>query len=175
MKKLYRSEKDSLIAGVIGGIGEYFDIDPTVLRLGFIVLVLLTGIFPGIIAYILAYFIIPDEPKDLSTFKNEPSVVSPKPAPKTEPEPEKENEVEENETLSELKKPDWTLGSHKSIVDSQSRRSTEIGSPTKASGQKEETETKTLEKKVEELETETPPIESLMDEKYASLDDVIEG
>ncbi|MFW6149127.1 MAG: PspC domain-containing protein [Atribacterota bacterium] len=60
MKKLYRSRKDSKIAGVCGGIAEYFDVDPTIIRL----LALLTIFFGGggIIAYIIAWIIIPLEP-----------------------------------------------------------------------------------------------------------------
>lgn len=58
MKKLYLSD-DKKISGVCGGIGEYFDIDPTLIRLGVIVLTLMTGILPGIFGYILAVIIIP--------------------------------------------------------------------------------------------------------------------
>ena len=53
-KKLYRSGKNKILAGVIGGIGEYFDVDPVILRLGFVASVILTGVFPGVIFYILA-------------------------------------------------------------------------------------------------------------------------
>jgi phage shock protein C len=63
-KKLYKSAKDSMILGVVGGIGEYFDVDPTILRLAFVVITLITGVFPCVVAYILAYFIIPNKPKD---------------------------------------------------------------------------------------------------------------
>lgn len=58
-KKLYRSEKNKVLAGVLGGLGEYLGIDPTVLRLIYLLLTVFTGFFPGIIAYILAIFIIP--------------------------------------------------------------------------------------------------------------------
>jgi len=65
MKKLYRSRKDSKIAGVCGGIAEYFDVDPTIIRL----LALLTIFFGGggIIAYIIAWIIIPLEPVEESS------------------------------------------------------------------------------------------------------------
>ncbi len=59
MKKLYRSRENKIFGGIIGGIGEYFDIDPTVLRLIFVFLILATGFLPGIIAYIAALFIVP--------------------------------------------------------------------------------------------------------------------
>ncbi len=62
MRKLYKSDKDKILAGVIGGVGEYVDIDPTVLRLVYIVLAVMTGLFPAIIGYIIAIFIIPKHP-----------------------------------------------------------------------------------------------------------------
>jgi phage shock protein C len=58
MKRLYRS-KDKKISGVCGGIGEYFELDPSLVRLGWIVLTILTGVIPGIIGYIVAAIIIP--------------------------------------------------------------------------------------------------------------------
>jgi len=84
MKKLYKSEHDEVLTGIIGGIGEYFTIDPTVLRIGFVVLVLITGIFPGVIAYILAYFIIPERPHGLSTMVTPPPMKTPE-EPAVEP------------------------------------------------------------------------------------------
>ena len=57
-KKLYRSYSNRMICGVCGGIGEFFHIDPTIVRL---VWVLLSIPGPGIIAYILASIIIPTE------------------------------------------------------------------------------------------------------------------
>lgn len=62
MKRLYKSKNDKIISGVIGGLGEFYMIDPTLLRLGYIVLVILTGVFPGIVAYIIASIIVPDKP-----------------------------------------------------------------------------------------------------------------
>ena len=62
-KKLYRSGHDKKIAGVCGGIGTYLDIDPTLIRLGWIVLTILTGVVPGIIGYIIAAIVMPREPK----------------------------------------------------------------------------------------------------------------
>lgn len=58
MKRLYRSRKDRIIAGVCGGIGEYFEIDPTLIRLVWLLLGL-TG--AGIVAYIVAWIVIPEE------------------------------------------------------------------------------------------------------------------
>ena len=59
MKKLHRSVNNKMVAGVCGGIGEYFDIDPTLVRLGFVALSFLAG--GGLLVYILAAIIIPKE------------------------------------------------------------------------------------------------------------------
>lgn len=56
-KQLYRSERNKVIAGVCGGLGEYFNVDPTLIRLLWVFLVFAGG--GGIIAYILAWIIIP--------------------------------------------------------------------------------------------------------------------
>jgi len=66
-KKLYRSQTDRQLAGVCGGVAEYFKIDPTIIRLGWIVIVVLTGIFPGVIAYFVMAVIIPNAPGGQST------------------------------------------------------------------------------------------------------------
>ncbi len=59
-KKLYKSRRNKMICGVCGGIGEYFGIDPTVVRLIWAVLILCFG--TGILAYIIAALLIPDIP-----------------------------------------------------------------------------------------------------------------
>ena len=59
IKKLYRSKKNRVIAGVCGGIGEYFNIDPTIIRLLWILLIFAGG--SGILAYIIAWIIIPEQ------------------------------------------------------------------------------------------------------------------
>ena len=59
-KKLYRSRKDKMIAGVAGGLGEYFDIDPTLVRIIFVVSLFLGG--SGILAYIILWIVVPEEP-----------------------------------------------------------------------------------------------------------------
>jgi phage shock protein PspC (stress-responsive transcriptional regulator) len=62
IKRLYRSSKDRILGGVCGGIGEYLGIDPVVIRLVWIIFTLLSlGI--GIIAYLIAWFIIPRNPR----------------------------------------------------------------------------------------------------------------
>ncbi len=62
MKRLYRSKENRVISGVIGGLGEYYNVDPVLLRLGYIFLAVFTAIIPGIVAYIIAIFIIPEKP-----------------------------------------------------------------------------------------------------------------
>ena len=59
-KKLFRSLENRKIAGVCGGLGEYFDIDPTIFRLLWVVMTL--GFGGGIVAYILAWIVVPEEP-----------------------------------------------------------------------------------------------------------------
>jgi phage shock protein C len=62
MKKLYRSNTNKIFAGIIGGIGEYFDIDPALLRILWLLIVIFTGFFPGILVYIIAIFVVPQKP-----------------------------------------------------------------------------------------------------------------
>jgi len=61
-KHLYRSDVDKRLAGVCGGISEYFDVDSTLIRLAWILITILTGIIPGVLAYIIAAIIIPRKP-----------------------------------------------------------------------------------------------------------------
>jgi len=61
LKKLYRSRNDARIAGVLGGMGEYFEVDPTLIRLAFVVFALAT-LFAAVIGYFLAALIIPKAP-----------------------------------------------------------------------------------------------------------------
>lgn len=59
VKRLYRSRTNKVFAGICGGLGEYFDVDPALIRLFWLLVVIFTGFFPGLIAYIFAIFIIP--------------------------------------------------------------------------------------------------------------------
>ncbi|MBD8996005.1 MAG: PspC domain-containing protein [Oscillospiraceae bacterium] len=59
-KKLYKSSTDKKLAGVCGGIAEYFNIDSTLVRLGWVLFSLLGG--SGLLAYIIAAIIMPDRP-----------------------------------------------------------------------------------------------------------------
>jgi phage shock protein C len=60
-KKLYRSSENKVIAGVCGGIGEYFNIDPTFIRVGLAILTILTLGFLGVIAYIVLFIVLPEK------------------------------------------------------------------------------------------------------------------
>ncbi len=63
MKKLYKSNKNKIFAGVIGGIGEYFNIDPVILRLVWVLIIIFTGFIPGIITYFISIFVVPEKSK----------------------------------------------------------------------------------------------------------------
>ncbi|AKJ40177.1 MULTISPECIES: PspC domain-containing protein [Methanosarcina] len=60
MNRLYRSKKNRIIAGVCGGLGEYFKVDPTLIRLLWL-LISIVGTGSGLVAYIIAWIIIPEE------------------------------------------------------------------------------------------------------------------
>ena len=62
MKRLYLSQTDKKIAGICGGIAEYMEVDPTLVRLVTVVLAVVTGFLPLIIGYLIAWFIIPVKP-----------------------------------------------------------------------------------------------------------------
>lgn len=58
-KRLYLSDTDKKIAGVCGGIGEYFEIDPTIIRLGWVILTVATYVMGGLIIYLIASIVMP--------------------------------------------------------------------------------------------------------------------
>ncbi len=60
MKRLFRSKKERMLAGICGGIGEHLDVDPTVIRLIWIVVTLLS-LGAGLLAYIIAWIIVPEQ------------------------------------------------------------------------------------------------------------------
>lgn len=60
-KRLYKSVTDKKLCGVCGGVAKYFKIDPTLVRLGWVVFTCLGG--SGILAYIIAAIVIPEEPE----------------------------------------------------------------------------------------------------------------
>ncbi|HKQ47891.1 MAG TPA: PspC domain-containing protein [Phycisphaerae bacterium] len=60
-RPLRRSRRHRMIAGVVGGLAEYFGIDPTLARVAYVVLSILSIAFPGILVYLVCWLIIPDE------------------------------------------------------------------------------------------------------------------
>ena len=62
-KKLYRSRTDKKLCGVCGGLGKFFGIDPTLIRLAIVLCALFAGC--GVLAYIIAALVIPEEPYDM--------------------------------------------------------------------------------------------------------------
>jgi phage shock protein C len=82
-KRLYRSLDDRMLAGVCGGVAEYFNVDPTLVRLLFVIFSLAGG--PGIIAYIVLAIVVPEEPSGYT-------------APSSDDEPQASVEVEPDES-----------------------------------------------------------------------------
>ena len=70
--KIYRSRTNSMIAGICGGLGEYLNVDPTVVRVVAVLLIFAKGI--GLLAYLVGWVIIPRRPE------MEPEVVTPQPS-----------------------------------------------------------------------------------------------
>lgn len=60
-KPLRRSTDDRLLAGVIGGIAQYFGIDPTLARAGYVIGSVLSAAFPGVLIYAVLWMVIPQE------------------------------------------------------------------------------------------------------------------
>jgi phage shock protein C len=87
-KRLMRSSTDFKLAGVCGGIAEYLDVDPTLVRLLWAILTLIPGfVLGGILAYLVAWMIVPKAPLALppapmsnSPMSNNPMSSTPKPA-----------------------------------------------------------------------------------------------
>ncbi|MBB1063236.1 PspC domain-containing protein [Limosilactobacillus fastidiosus] len=61
-KKLTRSYDDRWLAGVLSGLAKYFNTNPIYFRIAYILFTVITGIFPGVIVYIVLWAIIPPDP-----------------------------------------------------------------------------------------------------------------
>ena len=72
IKKIYRSRSNRVIAGVAGGIAEYFEIDPLLVRIIFLASVLIHGL--GILVYIILIFVVPLEPTSIGSFNREEKI-----------------------------------------------------------------------------------------------------
>jgi len=67
MKRLYRSLTDRKLGGVCAGVGEYLDVDPTVVRLLVVIVAIATALVPVFLGYVIAWIIIPEAPRVSST------------------------------------------------------------------------------------------------------------
>ena len=61
-RKLYRSRNNRQLAGVCGGLAEYFNIDATLIRVLFVAFAVLGG--PGLVAYLVLWIVVPEQPVD---------------------------------------------------------------------------------------------------------------
>ena len=62
-KRLYRSRADRQLAGVLGGVAEYFGLDPSLVRIGFVVVTFFTACIPGTLLYLTMALIVPAAPE----------------------------------------------------------------------------------------------------------------
>jgi phage shock protein C len=62
MKKLYLSRTDRKLGGVCGGLAEYVELDPTIVRLIVVVIAIVTAVLPAVFVYLIAWMIIPSKP-----------------------------------------------------------------------------------------------------------------
>jgi phage shock protein C len=60
-KRLYRSKRDRILGGVCAGIGDYFNIDPVLVRVAWVVAFFAAGV--GFLAYLIAWIIVPEDPR----------------------------------------------------------------------------------------------------------------
>lgn len=63
-KRLYRSNTNKIFAGILGGLGEYWNVDPAMLRLFWVAILIFSGIIPGLLVYLVALFIVPSRPPE---------------------------------------------------------------------------------------------------------------
>lgn len=86
--RLYRSRHDRMVSGVLAGLGDYLGIDPTWLRIGYVLLALTSGVFPAVVAYIVGSIVIPEEPVGGVSAAQPPAApVAPAPPAPYAPEP----------------------------------------------------------------------------------------
>lgn len=62
-KRLYRSRTDRKVAGVLGGMAEYVGLDPSLIRIAYVIATVMTAVIPLTLMYVVMAFIIPREPK----------------------------------------------------------------------------------------------------------------
>ncbi len=64
-KRLYRSRSDRQLRGVLGGVAEYTKLDPSFVRIAYVIITIFTGFVPGILLYLVMAFVVPLEPKGM--------------------------------------------------------------------------------------------------------------
>lgn len=106
-KKLYRSNKEKMLGGVAGGLAEYFAIDPTLVRIIFVVSLFVGG--AGVIAYIILWIVVPEEPYVFAT---------PSPTPENKP-----NEESGNASINEISQQQY----YQAVTDQKHKRSSVMG------------------------------------------------
>lgn len=79
--RLYRSRTDRVVAGVLGGVAAYLDADPTLVRLAYVGLGLMFGVWPAVVAYVIAMLIVPEAPVGSAIPQQPPTPPSPPPPP----------------------------------------------------------------------------------------------
>ena len=65
-KRIYRSRTETMVAGLAGGLAGYFEVDPVLMRLGFVAACVLTAIVPVLLIYLVGWIIVPLEPLPLT-------------------------------------------------------------------------------------------------------------
>jgi phage shock protein C len=90
-KKLYRSRSDKMLGGVLGGLAVFLNVDSTILRVGFVLLTLVTGAWLGVLLYIAAMIIVPEEEQSAAQggapWASQPAANAPAPPPPAPPIP----------------------------------------------------------------------------------------
>ncbi len=62
-KRLHRSRTDRQLTGVLGGVSDYLRMDPSFVRIAYVILTILTGFVPGLFLYLIMTFVVPVEPE----------------------------------------------------------------------------------------------------------------
>ncbi|HHY39416.1 MAG TPA: PspC domain-containing protein [Clostridia bacterium] len=132
-KRLYRSRRNRLLGGVCGGIAEYFNVDPVLVRIIAIVIGLMTGPV-GLVAYIVAWIIVPEPPLGKSPDKGDRSVIDTEYEVDSEKPDEKAHAREEGEAPEEA----GTSSDEKRVKEPSGNPNGSLGSPS-VKGQGDET------------------------------------
>lgn len=61
-KNIHRVREEAVVAGVVAGLARYFEQDPVLFRVAAIAMIILTGVFPGLLVYLIAWIMIPKHP-----------------------------------------------------------------------------------------------------------------